>query len=143
METHGRRVKSMTQHSMNDEIRFDACITGKKVLHELIGRQIYYYSNDGKHRFVTLHHLAYDDTDFLFYNRDESIGISFNKLYQCLIYTSHERAVFRKKYEDMREDYLFHMKNDEICKRDSLEAENESIKLAILESREKRKRKNA
>ena len=133
----------MTQHSMNDEIRFDACITGKKVLRELIYRQIYHYCNDGKHRFVTLDHLAYDDTDFVFYNKDESIGISLNKLYQCLIYTPHERAVFRKKYEDMREDYLYHMKNDELCRRDSLEAENESIKLAVLASREKRKRKNA
>ena len=133
----------MTQHSIHDEIRFDASINGKKFLKELIGRQIYYYSNDGKHQFVTLDHLAYDDSNYIFYNRDESIGISLNRLYQCLIYTSAERAIFRRKYETMRDDYLFHMKNDEICRRDSLEAENESIKLAVLESRERRKRKNA
>lgn len=131
----------MTQHSMNDEIRFDASVNGKKVLKELIGRQIYYYSNDGKHQFVTLDHLAYDDSNYIFYNKNETIGISLNRLYQCLIYTSAERAIFRRKYDTMRDDYLFHMKNDEICRRDSLEAENECVKLAVLQAREKRNAK--
>ena len=90
------------EYTLSDKIRFDASPEGEIMLKDLVGRYVYVPLGKAA-KTVCLDHVASDDTDNVFYNRDESRGFDLNYIWQCLIYTDEESAHFRNFYEQARE----------------------------------------
>ena len=93
------------EYTLSDKIRFDASPEGEIMLKDLVGRYVYVPLGKAA-KTVCLDHVASDDTDNVFYNRDESIGFDINYIWQCLIYTDEERSHFRDFYEAARDNQL-------------------------------------